>query len=164
MNNDDLISRSALKKALKSNCDTLCPDKNTNWCEHCCPLNDFEDLIDNAPTVVVDCKNCDGYEAGYSAGMRDTERPQGEIFSMEIVAGKCPIDANGDCPLRPKGKWIKEDDEHLKGWYRCSVCGRRVEDLTDDVVIHAGCEDYTIADIYPYCHCGADMRGGGTNE
>ena len=48
--NNDLISRSALKKALKSNCD-VCNDKNTSWCEHCCPLNDFEDLIDNAPTV-----------------------------------------------------------------------------------------------------------------
>ena len=34
--NNDLISRSALKKALKSNCD-VCNDKNTNWCEHCCP-------------------------------------------------------------------------------------------------------------------------------
>ena len=48
--NNDLISRSALKKALKSNCD-VCNDKNTNWCEHCCPQNDFEDLIDNAPTI-----------------------------------------------------------------------------------------------------------------
>ena len=48
--NNDLISREALKKALKSNCD-LCHDKNTNWCERCCPLNDFEDLIDEAPTV-----------------------------------------------------------------------------------------------------------------
>lgn len=55
--NNDLISREALKKALKSNCD-LCHDKNTNWCEHCCPLNDFEDLIDNAPTV--NTENCEG--------------------------------------------------------------------------------------------------------
>lgn len=46
----DLISREALKKALKSNCD-LCHDKNTNWCENCCPHNDFEDLIDNASTI-----------------------------------------------------------------------------------------------------------------
>lgn len=64
--NNDLISRSELKKALKSNCDTLCNDKNTSWCEHCCPLNDFEDLIDNAPTVVN--KNL------------TTERPQGEWY------------------------------------------------------------------------------------
>lgn len=60
---------------------------------------------------------------------------------------------------RPKGKWIEETDEHLKGMYRCSVCGRRVEDLTDDVKIHVGWGDCTVADIYPYCHCGADMRG-----
>ena len=45
------IDADELKKALNANCDTLCPDKNTNWCEHCCPHNDFEDLIDNAPTV-----------------------------------------------------------------------------------------------------------------
>ena len=51
--NNDLISRKALKKALKSNCD-LCHDKNTNWCEFCCPHNDFEDLIDNAPAFDLD--------------------------------------------------------------------------------------------------------------
>ena len=69
--NNDLISREALKKALKSNCD-LCHDKNTNWCEHCCPLNDFEDLIDNAPTV--------------------QERPQGEwIDHSEDGYIECPI-------------------------------------------------------------------------
>ena len=34
--------------------------------------------IDNAPTVAVNCKDCDGYEAGYSAGLKDAERPQGE--------------------------------------------------------------------------------------
>lgn len=65
--NNDLISRSELKKALKSNCDTLCNDKNTNWCEHCCPLNDFEDLIDNAPTVEDRCS--EGYSDGYLDGM-----------------------------------------------------------------------------------------------
>ena len=44
------IDANALKKALNSNCD-ICPDKNTNWCERCCPHNDFEDLIDDAPTI-----------------------------------------------------------------------------------------------------------------
>ena len=39
--------------------------------------------IDNASTVVVDCKNCDGYEAGYSAGVRDTERPQCNQIAWE---------------------------------------------------------------------------------
>jgi len=85
-------------------------------------------------------------------------------YTFEEAFQKTVCEQRLYCPARPQGEWIKEDDEHLKGWYRCSECGRRVEDLTDDVVIHAGCEDYTIADIYPYCHCGADMRGGGTNE
>ena len=49
---NDLISREALKKALKSNCKPeLCHDYGTNWCGSCCRTNDFEDLIDNAPTV-----------------------------------------------------------------------------------------------------------------
>lgn len=50
MSKGDLISREALKEALKSGCE-ICPDANTNWCEHCCKINDFEDLIDDAPTV-----------------------------------------------------------------------------------------------------------------
>lgn len=102
-------------------------------------------LIDNAPTVVVDCKNCDGYEAGYSAGVHDTERPQGEIFPMEIVAGKCPIDANGDCPLRSQGEWIKWNFKTFGAFgdweYKCSNCGK----------VYGG--------EYNFCpNCGADMR------
>lgn len=47
-----LIDADALKKALKSNCKPeLCHDYNTTWCERCCRTNDFEDLIDEAPTV-----------------------------------------------------------------------------------------------------------------
>ena len=47
-----LIDANALKKALKSNCKPeLCHDYNTAWCESCCQTNDFEDLIDEAPTI-----------------------------------------------------------------------------------------------------------------
>ena len=47
-----LIDADRLKKALKGNCKPeLCHDYNTAWCEHCCRTNDFEDLIDDAPTV-----------------------------------------------------------------------------------------------------------------
>ena len=73
--NNDLISREALKKALKSNCD-LCHDKNTNWCEHCCPLNDFEDLIDNAPTVTPD--KIQAIMSDYLVYRCEPQRPQGE--------------------------------------------------------------------------------------
>lgn len=32
------------------------------------------DIVDDCPTVAVNCKDCDGYEAGYSAGLKDAER------------------------------------------------------------------------------------------
>lgn len=73
-----LIDADTLKKALKSNCTPeLCHDYNTAWCESCCLHNFFEDLIDNAPTVESD------YEWGYSEGVHDTERPQGEWWNMQ---------------------------------------------------------------------------------
>lgn len=68
MTNNDLISREALKKTLEVT-----------------QYNDIDDLtrterlIDDAPTIkpTITCKECDGYEAGYSAGQHE-ERPQGE--------------------------------------------------------------------------------------
>lgn len=50
MSEQRLIDANALKEVLKSGCEN-CSDAKTNWCEHCCKINDFEDLIDNAPTV-----------------------------------------------------------------------------------------------------------------
>lgn len=45
---------------------------------------------------------------------------------------------------RPKGKWIITDDcEHFIA--KCSICGR--------------IEDSRMVKNYPFCHCGADMRG-----
>lgn len=37
---------------------------------------------EQVPTVAVNCKDCDGYEAGYSAGLKDAERPQGEYVDI----------------------------------------------------------------------------------
>ena len=77
-NKGDLISRSELKKALYNNCD-VCHDKNTNWCEHCCPHNDFEDLIDTAPTVDLEKTSfMKGYNYGCEDGKRFYARPKGE--------------------------------------------------------------------------------------
>ena len=47
---------------------------------------------------------------------------------------------------RPQGKWIIVDDcEQFIA--KCSVCGR--------------IEDSRMVKDYPFCHCGADMRGKG---
>ena len=70
--NNDLISREALKEATKSFVD--CDGFNPVW-----------QIIDNAPTVAVNCKDCDGYEAGYSAGLKDAERPKTDILEQIIA-------------------------------------------------------------------------------
>ena len=46
---------------------------------------------------------------------------------------------------RPQGEWIIIDDTE-KFIAKCSVCGR--------------IEDSRRVSEYPFCHCGADMRGG----
>ena len=49
--------------------------------------------------------------------------------------------------VRPNihGHWIKDEENK----YHCSKCGRTVKkDWTEDMQID-----------YPFCHCGADMRG-----
>lgn len=99
--------------------------------------------VNNAPTVAVNCKDCDGYEAGYSAGLKDAEIPR-DIFPMEIVAGKCPIEAGGDCPLRQQGEWIIVKDERLGDNVKCPFCGKEL----------AG------TDLNFCCKCGAKLRKG----
>ena len=54
-------------------------------------------------------------------------------------------------PERIKGHWIEIAlSNHT---YKCSVCGRLLVNITDG--------KNNVAKNYPYCHCGADMRGGG---
>lgn len=54
-------------------------------------------------------------------------------------------------PTREKGKWIEVTDTEFGIGYKCSECGRFI--LTESV-------DGRKLKDYPYCHCGADMRGG----
>ena len=52
-------------------------------------------------------------------------------------------------PERIKGHWIEITlSNHT---YKCSVCGRLLANITDG--------KNNVAKNYPYCHCGADMRG-----
>ena len=102
--NNDLISREWLKDAF----DNLC-------CHNCKICRNFRNedsfykcnLIENAPTVAVSCKNCDGYEAGYSAGLTDAERPQGE--------------------------WIEFGVNNQGTYYKCSKCGFVVRDFPETI-------------------------------
>lgn len=52
---------------------------------------------------------------------------------------------------RPQGKWIKITKDGVTPIeYVCSNCGRTVK---------SHYEDYFVTKEYPFCHCGADMRG-----
>ena len=52
---------------------------------------------------------------------------------------------------RVKGRWI-EIPSYMNHTYKCSECGRLLVNVTDG--------KNNVSKHYPYCHCGADMRGG----
>lgn len=87
MNEVRLIDANALKKALNANCDTLCPDKNTNWCEYCCPNNDFEDLIDNAPSV-------DPAIVLYEKGLKKARHGKYVIYDVDFLLDNLAREVN----------------------------------------------------------------------
>ena len=81
--NNDFISREALKKEVVGMMINKADDLEEVEFEINSALASVCEKIDNAPTVAVNCKDCDGYEAGYSAGLKDAERPQGEWIEMK---------------------------------------------------------------------------------
>ncbi len=55
-------------------------------------------------------------------------------------------------PERKKGKWInKTIQKRMEYDYSCSECGRHVSVM----------RGYDVRIVYPFCHCGADMRKAG---
>lgn len=52
-------------------------------------------------------------------------------------------------PERKKGEWIELGNSSHN--YICSLCGRMLVGVTDG--------KNRVAKNYPFCHCGADMRG-----
>lgn len=52
-----------------------------------------------------------------------------------------------------EGEWLFEFTIEGDDFYKCSVCGRQE-------VLSGLCYERTPAMHYPYCHCGAKMKGG----
>lgn len=52
-------------------------------------------------------------------------------------------------PGRKRGKWLELTNTNHT--YVCSVCGRTLVNITDG--------KNKVTKNYPFCHCGADMRG-----
>ena len=88
--------------------------------------------IDNAPTGDIKDEIAGAYNEGYMCGSREAEK------------------------ARPQGEWIMQRHDLDGCFYTCSNCGRmiRVPLFIDDPD-----DNETLAD-YPFCHCGAKMKGG----
>ena len=91
------------------------------------------DAICKACSLEGDYHKCDGY-------------PETSTWCDELVALRALPSAQ---PERKTGRWIELTNTNHT--YVCSVCGRMLVNITDG--------KNNVAKTYPYCHCGADMRG-----
>lgn len=65
------------------------------------------------------------------------------------------VEAQPTIEGRKKGKWIRITQGAIPEQYICPFCHRTVESY--------GVEEL-LSIRYPYCHCGADMRGDGNDN
>ena len=95
--------------------------------------DDAIDAICKACSIVGDYHKCNGY-------------PETSTWCEELVALRALPSAE---PERKKGKWLELTNTNHT--YVCSVCGRTLVNITDG--------KNKVTKNYPFCHCGADMRG-----
>ena len=90
----------------------------------------------------VNRKSVEDVLHGYFDGMLETDTcsPKDIYGLIELLPSVTP--------KRKTGKWIEEQRGIKVTLYKCSECGRTVMDDTG----------YDVAEDYPFCHCGADMR------
>ena len=109
----------------------------------------MDDLISRQQAIeaVVGCTNC---------GTEDVLRAYVTKHSLEngwtggIVDALDAIEQLPSAqPVHKTGRWIEMSSTNHT--YKCSVCGRLLVNITDG--------KNNAAKNYPYCHCGADMRG-----
>ena len=82
----------------------------------------------------------DIYDKGYNNGL---------YKASELIDNAPTVHGIVAFVERPKGEWIETQRGIHVTDYKCSCCGRTVRDDTG----------YNVANDYPFCHCGADMRG-----
>lgn len=139
-----LVDADALKKAIKED---LAEGDNSVNLEYCNAMETALDIINNAPTI------SEGLYEAYCR-MNDAELEHTERLSFFNSKGEIV----GFVKERPQGEWIKVKEERMSvdmsgeivTRYKCSKCGKVIATLPSK-----------LAEYYPYCHCGADMRKGG---
>lgn len=102
-------------------------------------------ITDNAPTV-------EPFEPDYVGAERLAARQRGyaDGYHNGMEIGKTLN------PRIKQGEWIKITKDGIAPIeYRCNICGRTIQSYYDE---------YIITKDFPFCHCGADMRGGNTSD
>lgn len=74
----------------------------------------------------------------------------GSLWHYEQPLSEIKAMLESDESERKKGKWIRITSGAIQEEYICSVCGRHINENTIDELMPIR---------YPFCHCGADMRG-----
>ena len=77
-----------------------------------------------------------------------TVEPTFGLF-REMLCSECEKNCMECKEKRPQGEWIETQRGIHVTDYKCSCCGRTVMDDTG----------YDVSKDYPFCNCGADMRG-----
>ena len=110
------------------------PSAQPNACENTCEIErKSNDMISRQAAIDAHCELC----ADKDKCNHIETCPDVEVF--RLIPSAEP----------KKGKWIKRDSyDRRDNFYSCSICGRMV-----NIICGAHLEDY------PFCHCGADMRG-----
>lgn len=101
------------------------------------------------------CENCNISEFDYLSSQG------GAHWCCAITENECEDYGNKrnlDCPLveieeHKHGKWILHEENSASSSYHCSVCNRFINVLWSE----------ELSD-FPYCHCGAEMRGAENGE
>ena len=87
------------------------------------------------------CNECPGFDRDDCFKLSEETRKK---WTDEIIKALPTVQ-----PERKKGEWIEISS--INHTYKCSECGRLLVNVTDG--------KNNVSKHYPYCHCGADMRG-----
>lgn len=80
--------------------------------------------------------------------LRDCDNGFSDTYDKACIIGV--IDEQPTIEERNRGEWLELTNTNHT--YVCSVCGRMLVNISDG--------KNTVTKNYPFCHCGADMRGG----
>jgi hypothetical protein len=162
---DDLISRQQTLDAIKNMCDEC----DSSWCGDC-RVSDLDGdgfaILRSLPPAQPD----ENDQEFIKLTVRNSNgRPYYSIIYLEydkngvghdfVGYSSYSLDVISDYlkkyfmpaaqPERKKGEWIEISS--INHTYKCSECGRLLVNVADG--------RNNVSKHYPYCHCGADMRG-----